>query len=54
MINPHRARNLRRAVGAAIIDDQNFDPVNAFDSARDVRDSLREGVFFVETRDLNN
>ncbi|OEI68695.1 hypothetical protein Cus16_1802 [Curtobacterium sp. ER1/6] len=46
-------RDLDRAVGAAVVDDQDLDLVDALDLARDRVDDGGEGVLLVEAGDLD-
>ena len=54
IIDPCFPGDLGRAVGAAIINDQNPDLINTVNVSWNIRNGLPQGLFFVETRNLDD
>ena len=54
VVRPGLAGDFAGAVGGAIVDDEDFDLVYAFDPARDGCNGLRQGPLFVEAGDLHD
>ena len=54
VIDAVRARDLRRAIGAAVVDDQPLDDVDAGHLARQLGKRDRERLGLVEARDLDD
>jgi hypothetical protein len=54
VVDPVLARDLRRAVGGAVVDDEPFDGVEPLDLARQVRQRGGKDVLLVQARNLDD
>ncbi len=52
VVDADLARHRDRAVGRAVVDDEDLDRIDAVDRARNVGDGLRQRRLFIETRNL--